>query len=190
MHRPEWARNLGFTKFCVSWFLEILSRLLMKWFQTPKHLIVEDMLSFFCRFSVWQFGTPLSIKCYTVPNIRRRRDRLLDSRGFSSPENGKRPVFTSNHDLHMSSPAKRELSNFTLIPSCKSSPCFCAGWEGFARGTECWLGEKPGPLMQPLRRLEMRKTAAAGERMGEGVLCVGASQKQHGSKVVENNFIH
>lgn len=72
-----------------------------------------------------------------------------NSSGFSAPENGKRPVFASNQDLHTSSQAERSFQ-FTRVPSCKSSSGTVQGG-GFAWKDECWLGEKPGPLMQPLR---------------------------------------
>jgi len=115
------------------------------------------------------FGRPLSLKCYAVPARHQKECDSLStsSSGFSAPENGKRPVFASNQDLHTSSQAEPRFQ-FTRVPSCKSSPVLRSK-ECFARKIECWLGEKPGPLMQPRWDWKLRKTAAAGERKREGV---------------------
>lgn len=69
-----------------------------------------------------QFGRPLSIKCYAVPDTREGVIVFCtNSSGFSAPDNGKRPVFASNQDLHTSLQAEPRFQ-FTRVPSCKSSP--------------------------------------------------------------------
>jgi len=115
------------------------------------------------------FGRPLSLKCYAVPARHQKEcDSLSTSSScFSTPENGKRPVFASNQDLHTSSQAEPRFQ-FTRVPSCKKFSGAAQQGVFFARKIECWLDEKPGPLMQPRRDWKLRKTAAAGERKREG----------------------
>lgn len=163
-----------------------LSRRLNHWFSKDKtkesfmeykHLKVKKLMSLTdvscSTFSVNQqlflkIRWPLSIKCYAVPDTREEKIVLpTNSSNFSAPEIGKRPVFTSNQNLRTSWQAESHFQ-FTQVPSCESSlPLRGAG--SFTWKSECWLGEKPGPLMQPLWRLEMRKTAAVGERKREGI---------------------